>query len=259
MHWVLQKNIWGEEGRYELEEVLGKLGLPYSLHHLDGRDRLAPRAEPASPHVIAVGSYAMRHVATAEGWVPGVFDLAEQDFQRQLTHWGTHLLNHDSRVWAFRDVHFRGADELFVRPVSDSKVFTGAVYSKAKFLRWRADVYQNPGDGLNSVALDTVVQTSVPKTIHAEYRYWIVDGKIATRSQYRLGGRLHCSAEVDPRIDLFANARVREWQPHQAFVIDVCETPGGLRIVEINTINAAGIYAANVRDLVQALEALYPG
>jgi hypothetical protein len=68
MYWVLQKNIWGEEGRYELEEVLGKLGLPYSLHHLDGRDRLQPRARVSGKHVIAMGSYAMRRVATAESW-----------------------------------------------------------------------------------------------------------------------------------------------------------------------------------------------
>jgi hypothetical protein len=44
------------------------------------------------------------------------------------------------------------------------------------------------------------------------------------------------------------------WNPHRAFVIDVCDTPDGIKIVEINTINAAGFYAGNVTELVMALE-----
>jgi hypothetical protein len=39
-------------------------------------------------------------------------------------------------------------------------------------------------------------------------------------------------------------------------VIDVCSTPNGLKIVEINTINAAGFYAGNIQSLVLALEAM---
>lgn len=40
------------------------------------------------------------------------------------------------------------------------------------------------------------------------------------------------------------------------FVIDVCDTPDGLRIVEINTINCAGFYAGDIQRLVAALEVL---
>jgi len=37
----------------------------------------------------------------------------------------------------------------------------------------------------------------------------------------------------------------------------VCETDDGLRIVEINTLNAAGFYAADVQRLVMVLEAAF--
>lgn len=40
----------------------------------------------------------------------------------------------------------------------------------------------------------------------------------------------------------------------EAFVLDICEVEGGLRIVEINTLNSAGFYAADVQRLVMALE-----
>jgi hypothetical protein len=46
------------------------------------------------------------------------------------------------------------------------------------------------------------------------------------------------------------------WQPLEAFVLDVCETQHGFRIVEINTINSAGFYAADIQNIVMALEAL---
>lgn len=62
------------------------------------------------------------------------------------------------------------------------------------------------------------------------------------------------SQAVDERVDAFVRERVREWTPHEAFVIDVCDTEAGLRIVELNTMNAAGFYAADVQKLVLVLE-----
>ena len=60
--------------------------------------------------------------------------------------------------------------------------------------------------------------------------------------------------DVDERLDRFVMDAIADWQPHRAFVIDVCDTPDGPRIVEINTINAAGFYAGDVQRIVAALE-----
>ncbi|MGV3619435.1 MAG: ATP-grasp domain-containing protein [Archangium sp.] len=43
-------------------------------------------------------------------------------------------------------------------------------------------------------------------------------------------------------------------ETHEAFVIDIAETPNGLRIVELNTFNSAGFCAADVQRLVIAVE-----
>lgn len=43
-----------------------------------------------------------------------------------------------------------------------------------------------------------------------------------------------------------------EWP--RAFVIDVCDTDRGPKTVEINTLNSAGFYAGDVKELVLALE-----
>lgn len=59
---------------------------------------------------------------------------------------------------------------------------------------------------------------------------------MVTHSLYKRGARVFASAEVSPHIDAYAEARTREWAPHDAFVMDVCETDAGLRIVELNTL-----------------------
>lgn len=41
-----------------------------------------------------------------------------------------------------------------------------------------------------------------------------------------------------------------------AYVLDICRTDDGLKIIETNCINAAGFYAADLGKLVSALEEL---
>jgi hypothetical protein len=203
--------------------------------------------------VICFGSYSMRHVARRHGWIPGVFDLEPQDFPQQLKHWGEHMLNAASRVTAFKDAVFP-QEYAFIRPTADSKHFAGKVFTREEFEPWqRAVVALELKDG-SSLTPETEVQVSPALVIHAEYRYWVVKGEIITKSLYKRGQRVYYSSEVDERVDAYVRDRVAEWQPHEAFVIDVCDTQEGMRIVEINTMNAAGFYAGDVQKLVLALE-----
>jgi hypothetical protein len=253
MHWVLQNNLFSEPGWDALVSTLERFGLSHSVHRVvPFVGELQPALELDHRNVICFGAYSLRHVALREGWSPGVFDLFEQDFERQRAHWGSHLLNADSVVCRFGDVRFEGVK--FIRPTNDSKSFAGRVFDPDEFVAWQRAVQTlTPEDG-STLTSDTEVQVATPVVIHAEYRYWVVDGVIVTRSLYKRGSRVFSSPEVDARIDAYVQARVEEWQPHRAFVIDVCETTEGLRIVEINTLNAAGFYAADVQKLALFLQ-----
>ncbi|MCB1460652.1 MAG: ATP-grasp domain-containing protein, partial [Nitratireductor sp.] len=44
----------------------------------------------------------------------------------------------------------------------------------------------------------------------------------------------------------------------KAYVIDVCRTDDGLKLIETNCINAAGFYAANMLELAHAIDTLNP-
>lgn len=244
MHWALQTGFLSEEGWSALIDTLQRFGIPHSIH--DVVPKVGDLVPPLSlPHrnVICVGSYSMRHVAAKNGWTPGVFDLFEQDFVQQREHWGEHMLNARSSVAMLKNATFP-TGRMFVRPTTDSKYFSGRVFTASEFEAWKRAVCDAHDQAKPGPRPDTLVQLSPPVSIFAEYRFWIVKGEIITQSVYKRGDQVFYSGEVDPRLAIFVQQRIEEWEPHDAFVIDVCDTEAGIKIVEINTLNSSGFYAA---------------
>jgi ATP-grasp domain, R2K clade family 3 len=262
MHWVLQTNLFKESEWENLIHALYRLNVPYSIHKVvPFIGELIPPAEPRHKNVICFGSYSMRHTAKAMGWTPGVYDLFDINFLVQKEHWGKELLNHDAQVISFRDAILE--HPTFIRPIDDSKYFAGRIFDPDEWNTWRKSIVEDHHDYGSGLSPDTLVQLCAPKQIYAEYRFWIVDGKVVTWSQYKRGARVVYSADVDREVIRYASAvgcantlaarNPLPWLP-AAFVLDVCETPDGFKIVEINTINSAGFYACDVMTLVNELE-----
>lgn len=253
MHWALQNNLYPEAGYVSLVESLERLGLPHSFHGVvPFVGSFDPPLVIDHTNVICMGSYSMRHAAAEMGWNPGVFDLYPFPFPVQHERWGDHMLNSGSRVVPIRQVVLDAPS--FVRPIHDTKAFTAKVYSPEEFHAWKTAV-----DALGDMpdeAFDrnSHVQVSPPREIHAEYRFWIVKGRVVTSSLYKRGDTVTYSRDVPDLFTGFATEMVSAWQPHDAFVIDVADTPVGPKIVEINTLNASGFYAADVQRLVISLE-----
>jgi hypothetical protein len=260
-HWVLQTGWEDEPGWVVMLDTLARFDIPYSLHKVvPFIGELQPEPELASDDAICMGSYAMRHYAKKKRWNHGVFDLEPYDFREQREHWGAHMLNADSEIVAFRDVRFDDGPR-FIRPVDDTKTFTGKVFEPAEFADWQLKVIALKDGDASSVSADTVVQVSTPKEIYQEVRCWVVEGRVVTASVYKAGSRVIYSDQVDPGIIEFASALVvpdapDSWNPQKAFCLDICDTPNGLKIVEINTINSAGFYAADMQKLVMSLDGL---
>lgn len=263
MHWILQPNFFNEDAYQTVLDVLDRFAIPYSI------EKWIPifhvfENEPQLPNknVICFGTYGLRKAAEQRGWYPGVFDLEPYDFTVQLKHWGNHMLNADADVVAFKDIRTQGP--MFLRPLQDSKVFDGKVYQHEDILEWQHDVCVK-GENANGSSLtpDTLVQVCYPKVIHAEYRFWVVKGEIVTASMYRRSKQVFYSSEVDACYFDFVRARIAEWMPLETFVIDVCSIPGtgdglhDIKIVEINTLNSSGYYAADIQKLIMALQTAY--
>jgi len=92
--------------------------------------------------------------------------------------------------------------------------------------------------------------------IYSETRFFVVDKKIITHSFYKRGGQPYFSENVEPFVKDFAIQMVDKWQPSEAFVIDIADTDKGLKIVELNGFNSAGIYESNPFQIIDSIELL---
>lgn len=288
MHWILQNNIFKEEAYDNLVNVLTRFGISYSEHRvvpfvgtliplsgvdmLDMEDYADPALAKLKGPVICIGSYSMRHAAKKYNWRPGVFDLEKVgNFHECIEHWGDLMLNADSFVTQFKDISW-DTGVRFVRPVDDTKVFAGSMYTAEEFKEWQTKVCVLNLDFGDSLTAETEIQVAMPKKIFAEYRCWVVDGAVVTMSLYKRGDKviyINMDGSLGDEARSFANrvlqtkngktditltTAVTGWLPSRAFCLDVCETDEGWKIVEINTINSCGFYAANLTSLVLALE-----
>lgn len=257
MHWVLQNSFFNEDAYQELHHTLERFDIPYSVHKVvPFIGELQPAPELNTKNVICIGSYSMRHVAKKFEWAPGVFDLEPFDFRTQLKHWGSHMLNRGAVIATFENAKFL-AEECFIRPIQDSKVFPGKIMGAEEFYSWQKQVVVLKLDFGSSLTNDTLIQICPVKKIFSEHRFWVVAGKIVTSSTYKTGRTVHYQPVTDDRYQKYAEERIAEWKPLDTFVIDIADTEDGLKIVEINTLNSCGFYACDIQKLVMSLEEAY--
>lgn len=258
-HWILQNNIYSEEGWDALVNALERLGFPYSVHRcVPFAGTLEPEPTPITGPVIVMGSYAMAKHAQTYGWKPGAW-LDNLDFRIQREHWGDLMLNADAKCTTIGDFAGPIARPCFVRPVHDTKGFTGRVFDEPSWQEFRDGIFRAVNDTPRpQVTRRDEIMVCAAKRIWSETRTWVVDGRVVTASGYKLGKikRYTPPDEVDDRITAFAQACADHWRPNAAFVLDVADTPAGLKIVEINNLNAAGFYRADMQKLVMALAML---
>lgn len=255
MHWVIQRDLNYEQGYLDLVKVIERAQIQYSVVAVaPSSSELIPDPEIQNP-IAVCGSVALVRLAKQRGWSPGVF-YNEQTlhFEAWRDHLGDHLLNHDSEIVTFGDAHFDG--EKFLRPCEDTKSFTGTVMSWNEFSDWRTRVVQADSGNRTRSRIDpqTKIAIAEPKVILREYRFFVVEGRVITGSQYVIGGRVVYDRNVDPDIHAYVEQRVAQWQPDKGFVIDIALTVSGPKVVEFNCLNSAAFYACDVSAIVQAVD-----
>ena len=260
MQWVLQSF----EDTEKLAVALDRLEIAYTWHKVvPFVGEMMPEPVIADPDaVVMFGSYSLWRYAEANGLRPGVFRISP--FVEEEV-WHPYLLNGaDAQFLTLRDVPTRLNDDgthWFVRPVGDSKEEAGQVKSSGEIIatakRVMALAEEDIPDG--SLRHDTELMLSTPVRILKEWRLWAVGGQIVTYSLYKEGRRVVYRHEIDDDALAFAQ-RMVDLNPDyaQAYVIDVCRTEEGLKLLETNCLNAAGFYAADLVKLASAIDELAP-
>jgi len=269
MHWVLQGNLRPDSGLRFLDDALERWGITYSKHDVvPFVGTIIPDITPKG-NVIVIGSYSMRHVAEAKGWVPGCFDVGHIRHEDFVHNWGLRMLNAECIVrslgevpqWLEMHSPLHAPQSFFMRPEVDSKSFPAKVYTRESFMRWFEHIVlmlntAKRGEYM-TVDCDTRAILAPVRNIDQEVRCWIVDGRLVTASVYKRGDTVHYDPVVDQSILEYAReVAAHEWQPQRAYVLDLCVCEDQIRIVEVNTLNSAGFYAADMQKLVEALEGM---
>ncbi len=271
MFYVIQENTFKERHFDLLLETLNRYGIGHevvkyipfhydifewydSALHADDPDFKPTRYNTTETKVFCFGADGLAKAAKLRGWVPGSMLNSNHDYNVYGPAFGfENMLNGDGYVINFGDPIPFDDESFFVRPTLDTKSFSGQIFTREA---WN-DYTQLTEDTncLQVLTDETQVLVSTLKNIQQEVRCWVVDGKVVTASRYKIGDRVqylnydHESFYVD-----FAQRMVDKFQVADAFVIDVCLADDQLKVVEVNSINAAGFYDCNIEKLITALE-----
>lgn len=251
MYYIIQDNLFREEGHAKLMNCLERFGIPYELVNvkpfIEDVDYVTDRKD-----VFVFGSLKLARLSKNYGWNPGALITENHDYEVYSKYYKDNLLNYDSKVVKFGEDFEWKFDQQFIRPCLDSKSFTGKVFDKEEWDSFRQRMLDNQDD--TTLRKDTLIQVAVPKKLTQEVRCWVIGGKVITQSTYRRGSFLVYDNMVDQDAIDFAQQMVDIFQLAEAFVIDVCLTPYGWKIVECGSISCAGFYDADMQKIVMALE-----
>lgn len=255
MYYIIQKNIFNDPRYSEIFTVLKRLGLPYeevifqpNSTHFD--------IETDRKDIFVYGSVKLAKVSTTFDWYPGSFYGGNHAFQYYAQGYGKYLINYKSTLANLSDpINWSENTRLFIKPSEDAKCFTGKVFTQPE---WEDFVYyslKDPHD--NRVTPCTQIQISHPSKLIKEARIWIVNKQVVTGCYYRFHDTTIFEADVSTTGIAFAQKMAQHYSVADAYVMDIALTYDGWKIIEVNCINSAGFYGADIEAIILALEAFY--
>lgn len=265
IHWVIDRALGRAEGGYEhLISHLDRIGTPYTLvrkppfaDYLVGmEDNDTPITIEVPNPVFVTGTTSMRLVSDKMGWTPGYVDAPSQT--ELFDVWGEHVLNYGAIVGKFRDITPPDGS-FFIRPVEDTKSFAGQIMDEAsQFEYWRKSIILGDFPFATLGPEDEIMMAPI-KQIYAEYRLYVIGGKIVTGSRYKLGHRVFYTTDLDPDMLTYAEERIKEWCPRRAVCLDIAHVAGDepYKIIETNAISSSGFYACDMGKFINAINDEY--
>jgi len=141
-------------------------------------------------------------------------------------------------------------ERVFVRPDSALKPFSGRVLAAQDISLAALD------HGFYYDDLDLPVVVGPGAQLGEEWRFVVVDSEIVAGSSYVADGR-EAGVSLDASATAWSYAAElsrRLAPPDPAYVLDVCETDRGLRLLELNPFSGADLYDCDRALIVAAVE-----
>lgn len=140
------------------------------------------------------------------------------------------------------------ADRIFVRPDSPLKPFSGRVVETSSVTLATLD----HGFYFDDETLPVVVAPL--QDVGREWRFIVVNGNIVTGSAYDPATRSAVSDPIDSNARSVARTIAASLPaPDDVYVLDLCETKGALRLLELNPFGGADLYACDSSIVVESV------
>lgn len=260
IQWVVQHNLTNTENLHDLKIACKNIGVLYTEVYITPFSPQLPVFD-IKPGNIYYGSTTFNNLLfndkrTASGVF---FNPATFTIENYINKWGKHMLNADAEITTFDQlVKKKYSDDtfLFIRPNDDDKSFAGEVKQFGEISGWYKQLESLANEGLSP---DTKIIVSQPYNIKSEWRLWIVNKKVVTASKYRTYFKLTKERGCPEAVIAFAEARCKEYTPHDVFVMDICLCGDSYYIVECGCMNGAGFYAADIGKIVESVSTYFMG
>lgn len=258
---LLQCNLMGEQWLQNCKTAIADL--PHDFIGVIPFSREITSNEPIEgKEYIPYGSTLLSTLAADLGWVGCHLNLEKFNYEAFAQN-RNDMLNAEQIVTIAEAIEILDkcpADQQwFVRPSLDLKQFSGQCINAEECHEWFIDATECDSSGTYRLEYDTKVVLARPKDIQAEWRYFVVDGRIVSGSMYRLRGQLVKLAEHDVDVLKEAQLFADQWLPDKCCVMDLALVDGELKVVEFNCINSSGFYNHDVKAIFTELYKFHGG
>jgi hypothetical protein len=196
----------------------------------------------------------MRHLEGTRRWRPaGWCEFDRLACSTYYAHFGSFMLNREYALLPYAETvrlseslfaRYGRDGRIFIRPDSVDKSFTGMVIDAPGFNnRFRP----------NSFDPTLPVLVARPKPLGKEWRLIIANGDVIAGSRYRDGSVRSVSPDCPGEAVEFVRHVLQAvpWRPAPVFIVDICESDEGLRVLELNSFGCSGHYEADVSVVVE--------
>lgn len=241
MKWLIKPTLLEQNKIQSVIRMLEISDIPYDIvHTLDGvmynSDKEVYELDLSQQHFVC-GSYQLAK-AFHKLQPSATFLLDNYNFKDWYKIFGKeNMLNPEVQFTNTKNINWIN-EEMFVRPLEDTKSFNGGIYNS------------------NSILPDVQCIVAPLKQIQKEFRFFVLNGEIIGESQYKMNGELFPSSIIDNQAKEFAKTMIQKF-PFPGYVIDIALTNNQCNIVELNCFNASGFYVINLYKFIEKITTYY--
>lgn len=262
--WILQNDIFREGNPEKIAEWLSGNGYDFQFRPLipfggmDQQEDLNKLPEKGD----CVNTYgSLEFCAWFDrnyNWVPNRWcSLENINCVTYYSHWGKYITQENYCFLPLGEIYrnkdklfdkFGVDDRIFIRPDSNNKTFNAEVVSRDGFQEFYDYATHAPSRG----ELTTLSVVSSPVKLDQEWRLVISERKVIAGSQYRVDGLVEMAKGYPREAESFANAvaNSNSYDPHPMYVMDVARSGDKYSLVEIGSINSAGLYCCDIDSIM---------